>query len=410
MSAARHIRQIGLTACAVVPAILVMPSAAVAQTAPRVVVDVSVNGTVDSNPFLEPNGVSSLSGTLQVDPQVYWEDETTDVVVSGSVRSTQYFRRYGNDVSGRIGATATRQLNNRTSLNASAGFSSSRSTLRDFFPGSVITPLDPIEFPDTNFTDVTISGRRTRVETLNASLGLDYALTEDETINLGGSTSYSQFSESDQLDFRTVSLTAGYGRRLTERTTITAGVTGTIADYIGTKDGDARIIGPKIGIENKISERVNWTANIGASVAFVDDAMGTSRTKTFLTGTFSICDKGVKSTLCGSLSRSAEPTSLGGVRAVTNVAAVFDQVLSPSDRLNFSARYGQSSQSSASVPFPNARNIQIFGATGTYSKDISNRLAFVITPSVTREVEKQFRNETNYAVSAGIRLRLGKLR
>lgn len=410
MSSARYLRQLTVTACAVVPAMLVMPAAAIAQTEPRVTVDVSLNGTADSSPFLETNGSSTLSGTLQVDPKVYWQDETTSVVVEASVRMTQYLRRYGNDLSGRVGATATRQLNSRTSFTATAGYLSSRSTLRDFFLGGINAPLNPVEFPDANFTDVTIAGQRQRIETLDASLGLNHVLSEDETINVFGATSYSRLGGASQPDYRTASIGAGYGRRLSERTTINAGLTGTLADYIGTRNGDARILGSKIGIDNKINERVNWTGNIGVSVASVDDTLGKAQTKTYLTGSFSICDKGVKSALCGSFSRSAEPTALGGVLAVTNVAAVFDQTLSQTTRLSLSARFGQTSQNSASAPLPNARNIQIYGASGTYSRDISDRLAFVVTPSVTREVEKQFGNQTNYAVTVGVRLRLGKLR
>ncbi|WP_411291199.1 hypothetical protein, partial [Sphingorhabdus sp.] len=220
----------------------------------------------------------------------------------------------------------------------------------------------------------------------------------------------SRLSDTNQPDYRTASIGAGYGRRLSERTTINAGLTGTLADYIGTKNGDARILGLKIGIDNKINERVSLTANIGVSVASVDDAFGKSQTDTYLTGSFSICDKGVKSALCGSFSRSAEPTALGGVRAVTNLAAVYDKTLSKSERLVLSARYGQTSQSFAPTPIAGARNIQIYGASGTYSKDISERLAFVITPSFTKEVERRFRNESNYAVTVGVRLRLGKLR
>ena len=410
MSPVSYLQHLSKAACAVVPAMLILPSGALAQTEPRVTVDVSLNGTADSNPFLETNGASTLSGTLQVDPRVYWEDETTSVVVQASVRMTQYLRRYGNDLSGRVGATATRQLNTRTSFTATAGYLSSRSTLRDFFLGSINAPLDPVEFPDSNFSDVTIAGRRTRVETLDASLGLNHVLSEDETINVFGATSYSRLSGANQPDYRTASIGAGYGRRLSERTTINAGLTGTLADYIGTRIGDAQILGPKVGIDNKINERVNWTADIGVSVASVDDALGASRTKTYLTGTFSICDKGVESALCGSFSRSAEPTALGGVRAVTNLAAVFDKTLSRSERLVLSARYGQTSQSTAQGPVTGARNIQIYGASGTYSKDISSRLAFVITPSFTKVVERRFSDESNYAVTVGVRLRLGKLR
>ena len=402
--------QVAKTACAIAPAIIILPTSAFGQAAPRVTVDVSLNGTADSNPFLEPGGDSSLSGTIQVDPKVYWEDETTSVVMDASLRATQYLRRYGNDIGGSVGVVATKQLDTRTALTASAGFLSSRSTLRDFFLGSLGTPLDPVEFPEATFNDVTFAGRRTRVKTLNGSVGLNRVLSEDDSISVNALTSYSRFSGSDQFDYRTGGLGASYQRRLSERTTIIAGVTGTIADYIGTKDGDARIIGPQFCIENKINERVSWTASLGASVATVDNSLGMSRTKTYLTGNLSICDRGVESALCGSVSRSADPTSLGGIRAVTNLAIVFDKQLGAKDRVILSGRYGQTSQETSPTLLPGQGNTQLYGVSGTYSKDIGERLAFVVTPSFTKVVERRFRDEANYALTVGIRLRLGKLR
>ena len=392
------------------PALWLLPTYAAAQTEPRVSVDVSLNGAADGNPFLEAGGKSALSATLQVDPKVYWADETTSVVVDASLRMTQYFERYGNDIGGRIGVSATRKLNTRTSLTASAGFQTSRSTLQDFFLGSLGAPLDLVQFPEVIFTDVTTAGRRTRIQSLNAQVGVDRVLSGDEAINIFGSTSYSRFGGSDQFDFRTGSIGARYRKQMSERTSVNAGVTGTIADYIRTNDGDARIINPQVGIENKISERVNWTANVGVSLASVNNAFEESRNKAYVTGAFSICDKGVESGLCGSISRSAEPTAFGGVRAVTNIAAIYDKQLSRNDRLILSGRYGQTSQANAPLTATGVRNSQVYGVSGTYSKEFNERLSFAVTPSFSKVVERRQLNEANYAITMGIRIRLGKLR
>lgn len=387
-----------------------IPASGFAQTEPRVTIDVTASGAAESNPFFEQDADATLSATLQVDPKVYWEDETTSVVLDASMRMTQYLQNYGNDFGVRVGVLARRELSTRTSLTASAGFQSSRSRVQDFFFSNLDTPLNPVEFPDVTFTDVTIAGRRNRVETLDASLGLDHILSEDETIGFFGATSYSQFGGSNQRDFRTGTVGTRYRRQLSERTSINASVSGTIADYIGTKNGDARIISPTVGIDNKIDERISLTASVGVSLASVDDAFGNAQRKTYLTGAFSICDKGVQSALCGSISRSAEPTALGGIRGVTNLAVVFDKQLSQKERISVSARYGQTSQSATPLALPGIQNSQLYGVTGTYSKDLNERLAFVVTPSFTKFVEKGIRDEANYAISVGIRLRLGKLR
>ncbi|MFN3620501.1 hypothetical protein, partial [Sphingorhabdus sp.] len=352
-----------------------LPTVAIAQTEPRVTVDVSVNGAADSNPFFEPGGDPALSATLQVDPKVYWEDETTSVVIDASLRMTQYLQNYGNDIGGRVGVLARKQMSTRTSLNASAGFQSSRSRVQDYFFGSISAPLDPVDFPDVTFNDVTTAGRRNRVQTLDASLGLDHIISEADTVSVFGSTTYSRFSAPDQRDYRTGSVGTRYRRQLSERTTVNAGVTGTIVDYIGTRNGDARIISPVVGIENRVDERISWTASVGVSLASVDDAFGEADTKAYLTGGFSICDKGIQSALCGSVSRSAEPTALGGIRAVTNVAVVYDKQLSQKERVILSARYGQTSQGSTPLALPGEQNSRIFGVSGTYSKDLNDRLS-----------------------------------
>jgi hypothetical protein len=393
-----------------IPAIVMWPTPVFAQTEPRVIIDVSANGAADSNPFFEPDGDPAFSATLQVDPKVYWEDETTSVVLDASLRMTQYLQNYGNDIGGRVGVLARKQLNTRTSLNASAGFQSSRSRVQDFFLGSIDAPLDPVEFPDVTFTDVTTAGRRNRVQTLDASVGIDHILSEEDTVSFVGMTSYSRFSAPDQRDFRTASLGTRYRRQLSERTSVNAALTGTIADYLGTNNGDARIISPLVGIENKVDERISWTASVGVSLASVDDAFGEASNNTYLTGAFSICDKGIQSALCGSVSRSAEPTALGGIRAVTNVAVVYDKQLSQKERVILSGRYGQTSQGSTPLLLPGEQNSKIYGVAGTYSKEINDRLSFVAAPSVTKYIQNGVRDETNYAITIGIRLRLGKLR
>ena len=408
--AAVRFRDVSKTACSILPTLLLLPTAVAAQTVPRVTVDVSANVAADSNPFYETDGKAALSATLNIDPKVYWEDEKTNVVVDANWRMTQYLQRYGTDVGGRLGVLATRQLSTRTSLNASAGFQSSRSRVQDFFFGTLSAPLDPIEFPDVQFTDVTVTGRRTRTQTLDASLGLDHILSEDQMVGVFGATSYSRFSAADQSDFRTATLGARYRRQLSERTSITASVTGTAADYIGTNVGDARIINPQVGIEKKINERVSFTANVGVAVASVDDAFKNSQTNTYVTGSISACDRGVVAVWCGSISRSAGPTALGGIRAVTNISLVFDKQLSSKDRINLSGRLGETSQSSMPLALPGSPNTRLYGITGSYSRDINDRLAFVVTPSFSKVLERRVRDEANYSINIGIRYRFGKLR
>lgn len=404
------LRRLGGAAFLYTPIFLMSPVAVQAQTSPIVSVDVSLGGTADSNPFLETNGASTISATLQVEPRVYWEDETTSASIDANLRVSQYMERYGNDIGGRIGIQARKQIDKRTSLAASAGFQSSRSTFRDDFLANLSGSLDTVKFPALVFNDLTIIGRRTRVMTLDAYVGLDHTISEDDAINVFGTTSYSRFGGATQSDYRTGTLGLRYRRRLSERTSATAGVSATAADYIGVNTGDARIVSPQIGIENKLNERLSWTANVGLSIVSVDDAQRVAQTSAYLTAALSLCDKGVKSALCGSLTRSAEPTAFGGIRPVTNVAFSYEQQLTANDRFSVTGRYGRIGQSNVAFALAQPRNSQLFGAAATYDKAINDRLSFFVSPSFTKVIEKPFRNASNYAITVGVKMRLGKLR
>ncbi len=79
-------RQFGKAALLIVPACAMTPQIAAAQSEPRAVLDVSVGGTADSNPFLQANGEAAGSVVLKVDPKVFWEDESTNVTLDGGLR------------------------------------------------------------------------------------------------------------------------------------------------------------------------------------------------------------------------------------------------------------------------------------------------------------------------------------
>lgn len=392
------------------PACSMLPHVAYAQTKPLVAVDVSVVGTGDSNPFLVTNGESSASATLKVDPKVYWQDEISTFTLDGGLRVSKYSNRYGSDIGGRLGVQSDVKLDERTSLFARAGYQSSRSTLQDNFFGNIGIPLNPGAFPEVPLTDVTIAGRRVRIKTLDATVGINRALTTKDTIGVTAATSYSKFGGAVGSDYRTASLGLQYGRLLSERTTVTASLNATVADYIGINIGDAKIISPQIGIQRQLSERLRWSASLGVSYASVDDQLKISRNELYASGAFSLCSTGLNRSFCASVSRGAGPTALGGISAVTNVAFNYDQKISLKDRFSVNARYGMTDQSSDPAFATLRRNSQILGASATYTRDVNERLSLMVAPGYTKISEKQFRRESNYSIMAGVTFRFGKLR
>ena len=301
-------------------------------------------------------------------------------------------------------------MDERTSVSTRAGFQSSRSTLQDSFFLNPSDPFDPGFVPEVPLTDVTVAGRRVRVNTFDASAGINHVLSPSASISFSAVTSYSKFSDGVGSDYRTGFGNLQYSRRLSERTSVSASVSAGIADYIGSSIGDATIVSPQFGVEHQLSERVSLNASAGVSYASIDDGAGDRNGRTYISGQFSLCDRDVRSSICGSMSRSAEPTALGGISAVTSVAINYDLQLSLKDRFAVSGRYGRTDRSSDPL-FSNTRGkSEIYGAQAVYTRYLSDRVSFDIMPSFTKIYEPLVDRDPNYSIMASIKIRFGKLR
>ncbi|MEH6757975.1 MAG: hypothetical protein V7676_10715 [Parasphingorhabdus sp.] len=389
----------------------IFPHAAWAQAnQPRATVDISVGGVFDSNPFLLTNGDSAAAVTIKIEPKVVWEDESSSALIDSSFRLSQYTNQYGSDEAARIGAQASKQLDERTSISARAGFQTSRSSLQDSFFSNSADPFDPGFIPDIPLTDVTVAGRRVRVNTFDASTGIDYALSPADSISFSATTSYSKFSNNAGSDYRTGFGNLQYSRRLSERTSIFASVNAGVADYIGRNVGDATIISPQFGAQYSLSERISLNASAGVSYAAIDDGIGARNNNTYISGRLSLCDRDVRSSFCGSVSRSAEPTALGGISAVTSLAVNYDLKLSLKDRVSVSGRYGRTDRSSDPIFAAVRGKSEVYGIQAVYSRYFSDRVSFDVIPSFTKIYEPSVKRDANYSVMASVRVRLGKLR
>ena len=100
----------------------------------------------------------------------------------------------------------------------------------------------------------------------------------------------------------------------------------------------------------------------------------------------------------------------GGIRPVTNVAFSYERQLNLEDRLSVSGRYGRIGQSKNMVLSQQPKDSELFGLSGTYSKAVNERFSLFVAPSFTKVVESSNRNESNYSITVGIKLKLGKLR
>lgn len=386
------------------------PHMAHAQSSPRGTVDISMGGEGSTNPFSQVNGEGAFAFVVSVDPRLVWQDERSTVSIDSNFRYSQYLDTYGSDEAGRVAGAANQQLSERTSVFARAGFQTSRSSVRDSFFRSTGDPFDPDFVPEIPLSDVSVLGRRTRVNTLDASGGIAHVLGPSDSIAFSISGSRSTFSDITRSDYRTGSANMQYSRRLSERTSIIGSLGFTLSDYLSQRDGDAKIVSPQIGVEHQLNERVSINASAGVSYAIIDQGVGSSNKSTYFSGSFSICDRGVRSTLCASASRGAGPTALGGVSSSTIASIKYDLAVTPKDRVSVSARYGRTNRSSDPIFGLQQGSRDIIGVQGTYSREINERLSLDVTPSYSKIYEPGLQRDSNFSAIISLRLRLGKLR
>lgn len=382
---------------------------AAAQSDPQLTADVSLAGGISSNPFLLDDPKTTGSVTLGISPTLLVADELGETRISGDLRLTQYLQRYGTDVSGALAASTIRNLDARTTARVSASAHTARSATRDGLifvstPGDGTGPLLP---PDLPAIDTTLAGTRSRVTTIAAGVSVSHLLDERSSLNAGIDLAGTYIEEGGGFDYRSATAQLGYERKVSVRTTVTFGAQFGAVDYLGRGTGDSKIVSPRIGVQHQLSDRLSLSADAGISYVRTDVGPGHSDRVSFA-GSIGLCDRSTNRSLCFSAARSAQPTALGGVSTVTTASLNYDARLSRVDRLSVGARYGRTNQDGVGLPF--VRVTDFVGASATYSRDISDRIAFTVTPSYTKIFDDQQPRRANYALMAGLTLKLGKRR
>ncbi|GGJ41768.1 hypothetical protein GCM10011393_09850 [Sphingopyxis bauzanensis] len=382
---------------------------AFAQSPPEMTLDVSVGGGITSNPFLDSNGKTSGSATIALSPSVFVEDELGETRLRGDLRLTQYLQRYGSDIAGALEATTVRKLDERTQLEIGVSARTSRSALGNGLifaptPGEIPGPLVP---PVSPILDTTIAGTRARTTSIGTNIGIAHELDELSGLNAGVELNGTYIGNDAGFDYRSASANLGYERKLSPRTTVTMGTQVGGVDYLGRRTGDSLIVSPRVGVQQQLSERMNLIADAGISFVRTAVVGGHSERVTFA-GSLGLCDRGPNRSLCLSASRSAQPTALGGVSTVTTAALSYDARLSRVDRLALGARYGRTNEDGAGLPL--VRVTDFVGASATYSRDISERIALTVTPSYAKLFDDLQPRRANYAIMFGLTMKFGKRR
>lgn len=393
-------------------AFLVMPSAAQAQVETQV--RVSAGAGAETNAFLrDGDDTTALRGTIEIEPSLYYQDERTTFRIAGDIRFEQYSERYGTQDAYYITGGGATRLNERTSLNATVGFRSSRNRAQDFIRGGLVgfddptdefvdtddlgpelgiddgnigvdAGLDPGEFPLVDFSDPTLAGLGTRSESLSASASIRHILSPRDSFAVGIRASERSTARIDAFDYRQAGAFFSWAHQLSPRRNLQTNIDASRVERVGTSVGDAYYVSPLIGISQQLSPTQSLTLQAGASFSWVDTATGETFSNTSFAFNGSFCNRGARTNLCINGSRSARPTTFGGLSNSTTVGVNYSRALSERDSISVNARYGRASRlGNVQLVEDLPVDSEVYGAQARYRTYFGNRLSAFLTAGVS---------------------------
>jgi hypothetical protein len=264
---------------------------------------------------------------------------------------------------------------------------------------------------DLNLTE---EGAGVRVNNYQVGASLRRTLDPLSAVSLGGSVGFNSSDGARGSDYRTDRFTASYNRRLSSRTDVIADVSGGRADYEedagGLGHGDGTFITPTVGVSHRLSETVVANASAGASIIKVDRFDGRSISEVGFAGSAGLCRLHASGSLCFNASRSAQPTSFGGITTVSSALAAYSRTIGPKDNIQASA--GFSRRDASLLQFGEALNDaqSVVAVTGGYSRKLAERIYAFVRPSYSKIFGGTLSEDReNYQISLGVRYRFGEM-
>lgn len=399
------------TLCGTVALFGVAPAA---QAETKTTLDVSAGGRAATNPYLiAGSSTDSLAATVEANPTIETSDGKSTLRLDGSVRYDRYFRRYGDDLSGRAGLSFNQRFSELTELSAGAVFATSMGGSRDLFRtdlssgrlgGSTVvtTPsVDPT-------ADVTVTGARFRQYNYGANARLAAGVSTRGQLTLGGSVNIFDANNLLGQPFTQYIADGGYNHIISDRQQVGFQVSFSNIDYRQRIAGDGNVVTPSLTGTFKLSPTFSINGRAGASFSSIKQLNGTRARNTAFSAQVSLCKEFERSTFCLSGNRNVQATSLGGVSTVTTVAVSQAWRLSERDSLDLAANYGQTDQPAVSAAQFGANRTKLALASMVYSRRLSERLFLTVSPQYEKAWGQPIKRDANIAGMIGLRYRFGQ--
>lgn len=384
------------------PASFGLATPAIAET--QAGASISLGGMAATNPFQSSPAQSGVSATAELSPWVRLVDEQSTVEVRGSVRVNQYTEQLGRDVTAAANLNGSHRLSSTASVSGSLGYLTSRAGLHSSLLSRNAAADASIPFTSP-LPDVAFGGDRSRTETFNANLGVDFSVSPRDKIGTSFSAARSHYRSALASSHNFFNGGLNYSHSLSDLTSLTASVVVGKSVYSDTRAGDGTIITPQVGIRRRLSTNIEFSASLGASFARTNRGDGTIQSVTSLSGTVRLCRTHEYSAMCLNAARAAQPTAIGGVRTTTTVSVNYDDRVSRRDTIGLTATWTRNDDASLVIGGGPA---SFYGASASVRREFSRRLSVFVTPSYSK-FTNGVRSRNNAQISAGLRFSFGAM-
>lgn len=392
------------TAAAVAVGLAALPASA--QT--RAAIEVSGGATAATNPYLL-NGPATATGgvDLKLSPSVLVQSADAVVKFRATVELERYFDRYGMDESVALGASGEHRIDQRTTIGANVDFRSSKSAAHRFALSNDGADLIPGQFPETPEIDPTLASTPGRTRRVSVNASLTHRFSAKSTFGASAGLGLTQVEATSGADYRNDNVALTFTRLLSETTSVVVNVEGGYADYLGQRSGDGFFATSLAGVDHRLSRLLHLSVQIGTSVVSVDGPTGGGRTTTSLAGNFNLCRDDGMGAICLTGSRSARPTSFGGLTSVNSLRLVYSRAMGPRGRLSLAGSFTRSDRSVGSLTLSEIRRSQLVNLSGTYRREIGDRISAFVTPSFISIKDGFSGRRTNLQILIGVSRKFG---
>ena len=393
------------TSAAAIAVGLVAP-AANAQT--RAAIEVSAGATAATNPYLLSGpGTATGGADLKLSPSVLVQSADAVVKLRGSVELERFFDRYGLDESVALGASGEHRIDQRTTVGANVDFRSSKSASNRFALSTEGADIVPGQFPETPEIDPTLASAPGRTRRVSVNASLTHQLSAKSTFAASAGLGLTRVEATSGADYRNENVTLTFTRLLSETTSAVISLEGGYADYLGQRSGDGFFATSLAGIDHRLAPLLHLSVQIGTSVVSVDGPAAGHHTTMSLAGNFDLCRDDAMGSICLTGSRSARPTSFGGLTSVSSLRLAYSRATGPHGRLSLSGSFTRSDRSMGALPISEIRHSQFLNVSGTYRQQIGDRISGFVTPSFISIKDGSSGRRTNLQILIGVSRKFG---